>query len=856
MKKILTVIFGFCSLVILVQLNSCKEDEGITDPETHSSTLTGQIDHSFTSDEISKLTVAFGEEEYELDEDGKFTLSYNEEVPGMVILLDDEDNPLLLGLVPNPSKSQECKINFQSTALSLVFMNPFICTSLPSDAEQVVDRIKMLPELNVLENVLQSKFSLRREAITTDDNEIKNALKNVIVSYLSSITYDSTSIIPKQKNLEEEAIIISPGNIVSGHQVMHKSEDNFLITNWYGRWAKCITATDTMYLPPNNDMLSLKPWQPSEREFKMNIIPNDPPKEIDVYGLGWSNQTEATWDELTSTEKDHVEFAGRMTVLIEFLPRILSLVTNCPFTTVRGNNAPNFIITFNRYMIQYGKNFERAKLLLADGHYMDYVWTMMKEITMLLATEDEFRNFVMQALKINLSKAAFEKFAKMVLLPLNVLSIGDDLTGLCKSVLALYDAGYKTTFKVHSEEINFGNVTGNVYDKESGKGIQNVVVKLLGDEGNPMNPNYTYTTDGGGGFWFENIMEGEKTLQLTHEEYGGKSVDINVTDGETTQVTIILSKEKGTLQGKVLNEIFMKNGVDPANFNKECYLTVTEIGGNNYYSSFWISEYKKGEYSLELTPGTFEIVAHHEDYLDAKTTVTITGDEVTQAEDLILKPDGMMEGNIRYDIDFDGQFEYDYTFKAETFGSMYENDMGDCPNEGNRSGLGLIGFNSFESIEIIIDTAQINGRNMYDLGGIWYCGCNEPLSKTTVVSATKRFKCTHEEYGYELDLIFGFNGDPDDAPCDCGISNPGTIYISKFGKNLGDVIEGDIQATLPGWKNCHCSCCDDDGNYTVDCAKSYLNIKFKVLVGSFYDDIIPKNMLTDNLKKIQQKTFR
>ena len=34
------------------------------------------------------------------------------------------------------------------------------------------------------------------------------------------------------------------------------------------------------------------------------------------------------------------------------------------------------------------------------------------------------------------------------------------------------------------------------------------------------------------------------------------------------------------------------------------------------------------------------------------------------------------------------------------------------------------------------------------------------------------------------------------------------MLLEKESENLGDVIEGDIQATLAGWKGCHSRCCD------------------------------------------------
>jgi hypothetical protein len=827
------------SLIILIflSINSCKEDKGLVNPESQTTLLSGSITYPFDSNKLNGSSILIGDQEITADNEGKFEFSCNTEVSALVILKDDEENPLLLSLIPDPGSNTECIINIESTALALVFLNPLICNPDPVNADVIVQNITSLPGFTALEAVIESKLSSENNPLLSDDEEVGIALKNVVAQYINSLNFDSSSALSKTKNLHEDAIVISPLSIVSGHQVQHKGEDNFSISNWYGRWAKCITPEDTMFLSPNNDFLwTSRPWAPSFDNFKLEIIPNDPAKEINVYGLGLNNEPEMRWDNLTEIEKNDIEFTGSMTVLIEFLPRFLSLTTNFPFSFGSKNEAVEFAGNIVRWQVQYAKTFEKSKLLLKEGKYFQFYENYLKEIISLLVTDDTFRDFFMKTAGIQLSKSAFEKLAMTLLFPLNVLYIADDLTGLAKTVLGLQKSSFKSTFKVYSEEFNFGNVNGTVSDKESGKGIQGAVVKLLGDENNPMNPNYTAVTDETGGFWFENIMEGEKVIEVSKEEYGGKSVSIQVEQDKTTEISIILSKEKGTIKGRIVNDIFIKNNINPINFNKDCHLDINEIGGNNFSSSFWVWGSNLGEYEIALTPGTYELKAWHEDYKEAIINVTVAGDEITEVDDLVMIPDSYMKGTIHYDMNFDGSSEYSYEFEAETSGGMFNNEPGSCPDNTDRSYFTIGGINNYETIFIVIDTNQIKESGAFGMGGLWTCGCLGYEAKSTAIITTNRFQCTHEEYGYQQDMAFAISGDPDDIPCDCGLSNPGNIYLSEYGIEIGDVIEGSIVCKLAGWKNCHCSCCDDEGNYTVDCSIVELDIEFKVIVGSLNEN--------------------
>ncbi len=796
--------------------------------------MTGTINFPSDSSSLSNYTVGFGQKEYTPDDNGKFTFSCNQEIPGMAIVYNQEGIPQLISIVPNPKENNECILNTHSTALSLVFMNPFICSSDPVTASAIVNKLETFSELNDLEKLLENKLKSNSSYLTIEDNDIQNALQKVLNKYINSLSDE----LPKKilSKVKEDPVIIIPVSIVSGHQVQHEGENKFSISNWYGRWAKCILPTDSMYLPPNNDFLDLglKPWAPSVTNFDMEIIPNEPSKKITVYGLGVSGKDNIKWEDLTLYERDQIMYTGVLTVCIEFLPRTLSLFTNCPFTFGNQDVVHQRMGNIVRWIMQSRKIVAKGELYISNGDTFGFIQEMLKEIVALVVTDDDFRELVLQQAGVTLSEIAFKNLAIKILLPLNVLYIIDDLTGIAKTVLGLANAGYKTTFEIYSEEYKFGNVNGNVYDDSSEPPIQGVKVQLTGDVNNPMNPYYIYSTDADGGFWFENILEGKKSLLVSKEGYGSKTVDIEVKENETTDVTIVLSKKMGIVTGKVLDEIFIKNGITPTNIQKECYLTIKEIGGNSKIYNFTIRKSENGLYTKELEPGTYEIKAWHEDYLADSTTVTITVDQSIQAADLILKPDCKMEGQLQYDINFDNVSEYHYNFEASESGGNLLNDMGDCPDNSNRYAIGVVGINSTEIIQIFIDTNQVRETGYFDIGGIWSCGCSGFDGKTTVVASTKRFKCANDEQRHESDLIFSYTGEPGKTACDCGITNPGNIILTRYdGNELADVIEGSILVTLAGWKGCICSCCDENGNYIVDCAVVQVDIKFKILIGSF-----------------------
>ncbi|MDX1702039.1 MAG: carboxypeptidase-like regulatory domain-containing protein, partial [Melioribacteraceae bacterium] len=552
-------------------------------------------------------------------------------------------------------------------------MNPFICSTDPDEAQKIISELEQLSEFIQFESLLITRLIGNRSALLIEDEDLIASLNKVVIAYLNQVTAQNPeNSFKKQSENEDDILIIEPVSIVSGHNVEHSGEENFKVYNYYGRWAKCIVPDDDMFLPPNGDLLDVLRWnplwEPSSRSFEMQIVPGEDPEEVLVYGLGYSQQGSPAWEELSIEEQNYVISAGILTVMIEFVPRIISVITNTSATFGKGKIASDKAVQLLSKVFTYTKILEKARLYISDGDYSGFYGEMRKEIMSLIANDPEFREQFLKLIGISLTESALKTLASYAIIPLKVLLVADDLTGLAKSVLALEKAQLKTTFKIYSTDFKFGNVNGNVYDEKTSTPIPGVIVKLLGDENNPMNPNYTYTTDANGGFWFENILTGTKSIVASKEEYGSKTIEFEVKEKETSEITIKLSKEQGTITGRVVNEIFINKGINPINFNKECHLDIKEIGGNNQSYPFWIYEYENGVYSKNLPPGTYEIRAWHEDYLEAVVTVSITGGETTQIEDLILKPDNKMSGSIQYDMNADNFTDVTYSYEADLTG--------------------------------------------------------------------------------------------------------------------------------------------------------------------------------------------
>ena len=138
-------------------------------------------------------------------------------------------------------------------------------------------------------------------------------------------------------------------------------------------------------------------------------------------------------------------------------------------------------------------------------------------------------------------------------------------------------------------------------------------------------------------------------------------------------------------------------------------------------------------------------------------------------------------------------------------------------------------------------------------------GCSGYYPKAGASYVTQRYLCHNPEYGYDSPMVFANQGMPQSAPCDCGITDYGSLTLDEYGSQLTNAIDGLMVAYLAGTNRCDCYCCDDvDGDgaeddWVVDCAKVRVEIHLRVLVGSLYDDALSFRTNPESFAKRQPR---
>ncbi len=103
---------------------------------------------------------------------------------------------------------------------------------------------------------------------------------------------------------------------------------------------------------------------------------------------------------------------------------------------------------------------------------------------------------------------------------------------------------------------------------------------LEGDDSNPLGSRLEDVTNKDGAYFFENITVGTKTIRASRQGYNGSSVEVKVLGNTTVSAPyIVLSKETGSVSGRVINEILERHNVNEGLFPGEISLYCNEIGG-------------------------------------------------------------------------------------------------------------------------------------------------------------------------------------------------------------------------------------------------------------------------------------
>jgi hypothetical protein len=844
-----------CTAVFTILLiTGCSNDGETTGPGVTPVSMSGNLD--FPGDTLvhmEDILVGLGDCEEGPDSLGSFSIRGNPEAPGLLMACDQDTIPYLLAVLPQPSEGLALEMNARTTALALAFMYPLVCVGECEGAGEVLSILDDLPEMDELEGVLEAKLATDPRSLSIEDAEIDSALSHVISAYFSSYETVVARYHPMSAAVlglgSGEEVYILPDHQYAGLDLNHVKDDKFILLNYLGRWATCITPDEQFYIWPNGtlfDWVRGEPFPPSSREITLDIEPNKDPVEVKVYGWGWYPADDNRYDNLTSEEQSMVCSAGMMTVVTELVPHFLSTISNTrKLSGLRPKKDQEKFIAFVKLIMKTGRYGFRMQQYIREGKIVGLLWFLTKGLTKELATNQEIRAKFLELMKVQLSDGALKRVAgfglKYVAAP---LVVADSFSALAKTTLGFSGGRFKTTFQIWKEVVEFGHVQGTVFKKKDGTRMQGVAVTLEGDEGNPVNPPpHNDVTDGQGLFYFENIQVGSKTLRFSKDGYKPKSVPITIVKDQTITVDVEMEEEEGGVTGRIINEILWENDVDPPLFQGTVLLLIDEIGGEHRH---FTKEVHNGLYTIGLPTGRYWLKATHEDYHPDSLEVEIEEDETVPAgRDLILSPRVSVTATVDFDMNNDGIYESSVAIPLPHFGASMPAIDWSCPAGQPGGIIQIVGVegtfpDDFDDIVMIaITTDLLDGSPWYSLGGIEGAGCPATGVVATLFYATTRYMC-HYTDGNDYAQAFSITYDPGDQHCNCGITDYGTVAFSEIGTELADPVKGHIIAgTLAGWKTCHCACKrrDQYGNCIeseVECARARLNLEFTTFVGTDY----------------------
>lgn len=849
----------------------CSEKDKGTNPGPKIIELKGTVSFpTGTSITVSDLVVEFGDAEKAIDSTGSVTFKGTEHIPGLGMVMDQSGSALLMGVVSDPLEKKICQFDARSTAEALVFMNPFVCETKRDKAVQTMTDLSALPQIDTLENLLLQKLAIDPKCLEKVDAQLAGIITRSINAYIEMREASSPSFGSKETRGKPAAntttastILISPTTQTSGHYLTHAGNNTFNITNAYGRWALLVVPQTgkQIYLSPNGSMLDFwkdgLPWAPSNTTFNLVVDQPDDTQKVFVYGYGLKNDAESNWDALTTEEKRFADKAGCLTFVFELLGGVVDVLcaTNSSLSGVDGwekecenTETEMWLLDF---MLNDAWDASQIHTMAKEGKYGDLAWFVFKTVFEKITTDEAYRLRVESIMKSKLSDKQLKRMDWLASNPATYaigagINIGNKVTNVMKTAYGIRDARFKTVFKIWKSNEDFGGITGHVMQKESPFGpIAGANVHLSGDDNNPIPGHVTdVTTDADGGFMFANVQAGAKGLTATKAGYNDKSVNVTVTKSQVANVTIELSKRVGTIRGIVVNEIYSKARSMPTElpqyankdtlFDSQLHIYVRgNVAGEPYEDSKTISN---GRYTFDIPAGTFWIVAIHPDgdYKPDSMQVTSIENEIHDApRALRMSPKGTMSV----------EFYVDASSTAHTYDLSIVGASWPVTDQG-RSLLGIAGGNKDQQeLDFFTNLARVTGPGSYPIGPAG--GIAAPTWNYGGFAGylTALLKCQQD--GSSYDMQFYASGDPNERPCDCGITDYGTLYITQWGTDLGDVIEGAFDCRLAGYRNCECEGIDDNHDGTIDrwdvvCQVLYFkDVKFRMAVGSLLITRLP-----------------
>jgi len=302
---------------------------------------------------------------------GNFSIKLNKGATQLISATTPSGVPLLLSIAINPHGVDSVNLSSRSTAEAMIFLNPAVVVAESTLSQTVMAIVKDMPETQVLANTIQSKITTNPSALVSNDLDIKTALTNAMIEFVSIV--DSLAVaktiapeIRKQidefrdfkhyKALDQKQLVhkfLKVGNLiidpdtpqsgisVSGTQIdansykITVSNSKKRYVNTYLDDASTGANIGKALLPSRKSLLSFSPLSPYSRDLDNNLnLSTHPLSILRAYSIGYHDRTALTSAPYWQTR---VVAPIVLTGVLDFFIPLLQVVTGIQQVTILGD---------------------------------------------------------------------------------------------------------------------------------------------------------------------------------------------------------------------------------------------------------------------------------------------------------------------------------------------------------------------------------------------------------------------------------------------------------------------------------------------------------------------------------------
>lgn len=344
------------------------------------------------------------------------TVRVNDNNVQVVAAVNKNNNPVLLAIVTDISKSNVVNLSVQSTAVALVYLSPGVAQSTKDEAERILSLINSLPQTNVLASLLNDKLNANIDIFSTaiQDPDILSSLTSAV----NAVMQNNSAIVQAQFAAVNRASV-KPVNktttylsfnpeYASGVELMYDTNGKYLEgRNYVKRVAKVYDVTENTELFTIDSISTLsmitdgilnselyKVYTSATcNNFDVNKI-----HTIKIYGLGLLDLTSTT-KSMTEDDWNRLYPVAIESIIMDVISPAIGTIVGV--NDIRYNATSSFLKYINKVNDAIDKIDLQKALIEGDGVTATRI-IVFKSIDILTANDYEMLRLI--CAEVNIKK--------------------------------------------------------------------------------------------------------------------------------------------------------------------------------------------------------------------------------------------------------------------------------------------------------------------------------------------------------------------------------------------------------------------------------------------------------------------